>query len=182
MIQRGTKRSYTFGRMIKDIGILIQHLSKQIIQKKKTGAINGRFSEHLMLAVTAVNDCKYCSFIHSRLALQEGCSQVEVNDILNSNFQNVDKDEITALSFAQYYADTNGHPDRKSAKALLKCYGATTTEEILTRIYIIMIGNLAGNTIDAFEDYIKGYSKRIDSLLLGFIIYLIGKPITTFIR
>jgi hypothetical protein len=45
-----------------------------------------------------------------------------------------------------------------------------------------MIGNLAGNTIDTFEDYIKGYSKRVDSFLLGFIVYLIGKPITTFLQ
>lgn len=40
------------------------------------------FRERLMLAVTAVNRCRYCSFAHTRMALAAGVSNAEIAQIL----------------------------------------------------------------------------------------------------
>lgn len=35
-----------------------------------------------MLAVTQVNGCRYCSYVHARMALQAGLSEQEIRTVL----------------------------------------------------------------------------------------------------
>ena len=42
------------------------------IFKEKT--LSAAFRERLFMAVTSVNHCRYCSFVHSRAALKAGVS------------------------------------------------------------------------------------------------------------
>nr|MDO8088625.1 carboxymuconolactone decarboxylase family protein [Candidatus Sigynarchaeum springense] len=173
---RFTKRSYTFGGIIRDLAIAFR--STFIIGMEKKGhGITPRFKERVMLAVTAVNKCRYCSFIHSRLALLSGCTAADVKAILDSEFGNVDENERVALAFAQHYAESRGKPDRDAARKLLLAYGQENASSIVASIQGIMVGNLTGNTLDAFEARLKGQHVEGGSLLLEFIVFLIGKPI-----
>src|SRR5512137_2188632 len=66
---RFAKRSYTFGGIIRDLAIAFRALPVLIgVMKEKGQSITPQFKERVILAVTAVNKCRYCSFIHSRLA------------------------------------------------------------------------------------------------------------------
>ena len=135
-----------------------------------------------MLAVTAVNKCRYCSWVHSRLSLQTGCMVAEIEAILASDFGNVDKGELVALAFAQHYAESRGKPDREAARKLLLAYGKEVASAIVTSIQAITIGNLTGNTLDAFQARLRGLHVEGGSPLLEFIVFLIGKPVTLVLK
>ncbi|MEX2683603.1 MAG: carboxymuconolactone decarboxylase family protein [Candidatus Sigynarchaeota archaeon] len=176
-----TKRSYTFGGIIRDLAIALRSLLVIGIEKKVQGIEPG-FKERVVLAVTAVNKCRYCSFIHSKLALQSGCTAADVKAILDSEFGNVNDDELVALAFAQHYAESRGKPDRDAARELLRVYGKEKASAIVTSIQAIMVGNLTGNTLDAFQARLKGLHVEGGSPLLEFIVFLIGKPLTRLLK
>ena len=113
------------------------------------GPVNPAFRERIMLAVTSVNDCRYCSFVHSLAALREGFSRHEVKTILRGSFGEVPEEEIEALLFAQHWADTRGHPDPTARSKLRETYGTQRALAIEVAIRAIMLGNYTGNTLDA---------------------------------
>ena len=112
-------------------------------------AVSPQLREKLMLAVTSVNRCRYCSFIHTRLALREGLSDQDVEKLLGGVIDHVDEDERHALLYAQHWADTGGHPDLSARRAVVEAYGEDRTRAIETAIRAIMLGNYFGNTFDA---------------------------------
>jgi AhpD family alkylhydroperoxidase len=101
-----------------------------------------------MLAVTEVNQCRYCSYAHTKMALQSGLSPPEIRQILEHNIQNCPDEEIPAILFAQHWAETDGHPDPKIRTGLDKQYGATTAESIEIILRMIRTANLLGNSLD----------------------------------
>ena len=68
------KRSYTLKEFFNDI-IFLFHNFNRIFEALKAKRINKQFREKILLAVTAVNECKYCSFGHSLMALKNGCTR-----------------------------------------------------------------------------------------------------------
>ncbi|MHA1679477.1 MAG: carboxymuconolactone decarboxylase family protein [Promethearchaeota archaeon] len=171
------KRSYTFRTFIKDMAIVMKNMT-EIVHLMKHPAIDRKLSERVMLAVTAVNGCRYCSWAHSRMALESGIPDREVKALLGSNFESIDDSEVTALLFAQHYASTGGHPTREATKKLLSSYGIEKTRDILASIYLITVGNLTGNTIDAFESRIQHAPPRNGSFAFEMIVFIIGKSVT----
>ena len=47
--------------------------------------IPAAFRERLMMVVTEVNGCRYCSYFHARAALAAGVSQEELRSLLGGN-------------------------------------------------------------------------------------------------
>jgi len=116
----------------------------------RSNLIEKAFSERVMLAVTQVNGCRYCAYGHARMALQAGVPDEEIQQLMQGEFDALPQKEIKALLFAQHYAETCGHPDTKTWKILIEHYGKDTAMGILAYIRMIMMGNLLGNTFDAF--------------------------------
>lgn len=105
--------------------------------------------EKIMLAVTSVNRCRYCSFVHTLAALTEGFSPGDINALLSGAVDVVEEDEREALLYAQHWADTGGQPDPGARQRMIETYGTHRTELIETAIKAIMFGNYFGNTVDA---------------------------------
>lgn len=181
---RFTKRCYTFSSLIHDIAIACRAVLTLFNSEHRGsgGVLAPKFREHVMLAVTAVNKCRYCSWVHSRLALQTGCMAAEIEAILESDFGKVDKGELVALAFAQHYAEARGKPDRAAARRLLLAYGKERASAIVTSIQAITIGNLTGNTLDAFHARLQGLHVDGGSPLLEFLVFLIGMPLTRVLK
>lgn len=106
------------------------------------------FRERLMLAVTAVNRCRYCSFAHTRMALAAGVSNAEIAQILDLAFSDCPPDEAPALAYAQHWAETDAAPDPAARERLLCEYGVIRAEAIEAVLRMIRVGNLLGNTFD----------------------------------
>lgn len=108
--------------------------------------ISEEFRERLMLAVTEVNGCRYCSYGHARAALAAGVTQDEVASLQEGDLAESPPDEVTALLYAQHWAETDARPDPEIRRRIVDTYGETKTEYIELAMRMIRVGNLLGNT------------------------------------
>ena len=128
--------------------------------------LTSAFVSRIMLAVTGVNGCRYCSYAHTRAALRVGIQREEAQALLQGDLAQATNDEAPALFFAQHYAETAGEPEADLLQRLVDEYGEATARDILTLIRLIMIGNLLGNTFDALVSRALGKPSP-DSTLQG---------------
>jgi AhpD family alkylhydroperoxidase len=148
----------------------------KLLQAIKSKRIGKKFRERILLAVTAINECKYCSYGHSLMALKAGCTQEEILKIMKGDFEQLDSHQRIALNFAQHYTATKRNPGKKALNALFSWYSYEESYEILLLIHLIEMGNLLGNTIDAFKSRLKGKPPENGSLILEFIVFFVSFP------
>ena len=170
------KASYTWNGLVGDVTRFLQHLARVSWTRGESRA-SSAFLERIMLAVTAVNGCRYCSWVHVRAALKTGTSKKDALAMLGQRFDHVDGKELVALLFAQHHAETRGNVERENLKALVRARGVVQASRILLAIAAITIGNLAGNTIDAFESRLRGRPPARGSRMLEAIMFVAGKPL-----
>jgi AhpD family alkylhydroperoxidase len=136
-----------FGQFWKDTSFVIEN-RKKIALIMKGNLISPAFRERLMLSVTAVNNCRICSYVHTKQALLSGLSKEETEMLLKGVIDNCPDKEIAALFYAQHWADTDANPDPKAKQKLVETYGKDTAEVIELVLRVIRVGNLVGNTWD----------------------------------
>ena len=149
------KRIYSVQSFRQALADVFEHLP-DLQSASRRGLIDKAFSERIMLAVTHVNGCRYCSYGHARLALSVGISENEIKELLNGEFSTAPQEQHIALAFAEHYAETGGNPDSLSLQKLIETYGEEKTCHILAYIRMIMVGNLMGNTFDALLSRFRG--------------------------
>jgi AhpD family alkylhydroperoxidase len=112
--------------------------------------ISTAFRERLMLVVTAVNGCCYCSYFHTRQAQAAGLNPVEIMELCAGSMLECSfpADELPALLYAQHWAETEGQPDPAARARILDTYGEPKTQAIEFSLRMIQSGNLSGNTLD----------------------------------
>ena len=118
------------------------------ITKKKV--ISPAFRERLMLAVSMVNGCRYCSYFHSKQALKSGVSQEEINQLISGDVANCPEDEAIGIIYAQHWAESDTRPDPETVQRVQQAYGVEKTEAIHLMLRMIRMGNLLGNSWDYF--------------------------------
>jgi AhpD family alkylhydroperoxidase len=111
--------------------------------------VSRAFAEKIMIAVTAVNDCRYCAHFHTGMALKEGIPPDEIQKILSREIGDFPEEEAVALAFAQHWAETAGDPDPEVERRFRDYYGPQISTDILNWMRMIRMGNLSGNTLDA---------------------------------
>jgi AhpD family alkylhydroperoxidase len=121
---------------------------RRLKRAKKQGLITEAFQERLMLAVTAVYGCRYCSYFHAKHALKSGISSKEISRLLSGDVANCPEEEAVAVIYAQHWAESDAHPDHEAYRKLRQTYGAKKTEAINLTLRMIRLGNLLGNSWD----------------------------------
>jgi len=121
---------------------------KKLRELKNRGLISPAFRERLMLAVTAVNGCRYCSYFHAKQALKSGVSPEEISRLLSGDVDACPEDEATAVMYAQHWSESDAHPEPEAIQKLQQTYGVEKTEVIHLMLRMIRLGNLLGNTWD----------------------------------
>ena len=114
----------------------------------REGLVEAAFRERLMLAVTSVNECRYCSFAHARAALRTGVPADEVDDLLCWSVDACPEDEAPALLYAIHWAEARGEPDQLARARVIETYGEERTLAIDRALRAIQTGNLLGNSVD----------------------------------
>ena len=135
----------TLGNALKSGPALVRGLTQH--------GISPALREKIILGVTSVNDCRYCKWGHSHWAMAHGVSLDEVNQILghqNKDLQATNAAEAAAIFFAQQYAENYDHFEPAAVAQLLTHYSQAQVGEIVAYIHAITLGNLLGNTVDAF--------------------------------
>jgi AhpD family alkylhydroperoxidase len=118
--------------------------------------IDEAFRERLMLAVTQVNECRYCSEYHAKQALKTGLSQDEVQELLDGVADQCPPEQLAAILYARHWAEMAGHPDSDVRQMLIETYGAAKAAAIEMILRMINVGNLSGNTFDFILYRISG--------------------------
>ncbi len=172
MSQYYRKRSLTFRGLLKLISDFLRFKPKFASSTKSiTEPISEQFKEHIMLAVTSVNECVICSYFHSKIAIESGCSEKEINLILKQDLSITDEWELPALAFAQHFAESHESPTKKAVNELVKFYGYPRSKEIISYCYMITLGNLFGNTINAYESRLQGQKVKDGNPFLEAVLY-----------
>lgn len=120
----------------------------QIRQAMQGDLVSFPFRERLMLAVTAVNGCRYCSYYHAKEAIKAGLPEDELQKMLVGVVDDAPAEELPALLYAQHWAETDGHPDAVVRQKQEQTYGPERAQAIDTVLHMIRTGNLLGNTGD----------------------------------
>lgn len=142
------KRTFGSLRVCIDAMVFLLMNMPRIWRMERGELIDLSFKERLMLSVSAVNRCRYCSQYHVRVGLLHGVARQELLALLRRENGKSPEHEIAALLYARHWAETRGFPDPAMTERLYGIYGREAAETIIFVIRCITIGNLLGNTLD----------------------------------
>lgn len=144
---------------------------------KKIGVLDTDFVERIMLAVTEVNGCAICSYAHTKMALEVGMSNEEIQKMLSGVITDVPDNQVQGIMFAQHYADSRGNPSKEAWDRIIKIYHQEKSLGILGAIRIIMMGNALGIPWSSFLGRIKGkpderstFTYEIGGIIFGILL------------
>ncbi len=167
------KRTFTLPAFVSALQDIFGHLD-DLRGAASAGRIDQAFAEKIMLAVTRVNGCRWCSYGHSKAALAAGVSPAELHALLQqADLGFFPEREAVALTFAQHYAESADQPDPAAVQRLVAYYGPLVARDILAYIRMITFGNLYGNTFDALFSRLRGAPARDSRLLDELVIVLL---------
>lgn len=141
------KRIYSPKLFFTDLKVLLQN-RRAVKQAMSVTILERDLVEKIMLAVTSVNRCRYCSAFHSKLARKQGICVDEIDRILVGDLSASREDEHAALFFAEQWALAGGEPDQCEREKLVHAYGEEKALAITLACHMIRMGNLSGNTLD----------------------------------
>ncbi len=158
--------------MFRDLGFLISS-APALVGAMRNPDIRHVFMEKIMMVVTAVNGCTYCTWFHTKQAVTSGMSDSEIRNMFDLQFEaSATAHELPGLLFAQHYAETNRNPELEMTARLDTFYGEKTAHDIMLLIRVIFFGNLLGNTFDAFPSRLKGQKAENSSALFELLFFL----------
>lgn len=149
------KRIYNFPTFMADVRSVIAHMD-DLRNAARGSRVSRAFAEKIMLVVSQVNGCRYCTYGHTRAALAAGVSEAELQKLFRGEFGEFPEQEVVALTFAQHYAETRCQPDAQAWQRVVDFYGEQTAQDILAYLRMITFGNLFGNTFDALLSRLGG--------------------------
>ena len=141
---------------------------------KKNKLFNKKFKERIMLAVTEVNGCELCSYVHTKISLGSGMSHDEIRGILNGIKDDVPETEIVGVLFGEHYADSHEHPDVEAINTLINEYGRDKAKIICAILGMITLTNSMGISLGLLKERFS--FKRVKKSKL---INEIGIPVLT---
>ena len=180
---RKMKRTLTPDNLFRTVANVVASgpvLLTAFVRPKTSAALR----EKVVLGVTSINDCRYCQWGHTHWAMANGVPLEEVNQILGLQIESLEAKnpaEAAAILFAQHYAEHRDQIDPESIENLRKYYSDAQVTEILAYVRAITLGNLTGNTVDAFLDRFRsdGHTSSHDytNILFEGVVAAVAAPV-----
>ena len=171
------KRTFTLpllGSSLAAAGISLPTLAHALLRPSLSPALR----EEIMLAVTSVNDCRYCSWVHTGLALENGVDMDSLGMLLGRDLISVDERDAVAILFGKHFADTVRQPSKVARDKLQQHFNAGERREIMAYIHAIYFANLTGNSADAVLARLRG-QKTEGNIIVQLIAAILGAPVLT---
>lgn len=146
-------RFFTVGEGYEALVLLLRTVRSVRIARKEE-LLDKHFMERIMLGVTQVNGCPLCSFAHTRMALEMGMEEKQIEELLDGELGNVPHEQLKAVLFGQHYAETKGRPSRQAWNEIVQVYGEDAAWGILGAVRIMMVGNIWGIVLGLLKDRI----------------------------
>ena len=112
--------------------------------RKYMKLVDKKFRKQIMLAVSGVNKCSICTYVHTKALLKSGVSEEELETLYFGKFDALENDVAVALLFAEHYADESGKYDPEAFAKVVEHYGKNKAYGIMATIKMIMFGNTNG--------------------------------------
>jgi len=161
---------------ITDIKTFYGFLKELIFNFKETRmagkVLDSKFINKILLAVTEVNGCRLCNYVHSKNALKHGVNQEEIDMLLSKDYGALSKEEAEAIFFAQHYADTRSQYDKEAYEKMESHLGKEKSRAVVGTIRKIMFGNTYGIALDLIKMRLSGKPDKESSVLDEFGIVL----------
>ena len=171
------KRVFTLPQLLRislQAGVRLPLLGKALLLP----ATSRKLREQVMLACTSVNDCRYCAWAHTHLALKNGVDIEQMNALLASPDQPLANErEGIAMLYAQHFAEHSGKPSAEAKERLSSVFSGAEVREIHAYLYAIYFANLSGNTFDALLLRLQGKSAENSHLLTEVISSALSAPV-----
>jgi AhpD family alkylhydroperoxidase len=147
------------------------------------------FREALMLAVTGVNRCAYCRYIHGKWGAASGLTSEQLEALLEGRFAGFSEQQTAALNLAVTLAENNGElPGGEVLERFEAAWEPARRREVLAVVRSIRLANLCWNTTEALGERLRGRPRpaehgsvfseiiiAVPTLLLGGPVYLGAK-------
>jgi len=169
------KRTYDFKVFLKDLVCLIFGMPA-LLRALRSRRVDKAFREKLNMAVTGVLGCRYCTWLHSEMALAHGVGPDEIGNLLSGELGDFPEELCVALAFAQHYSEKGSYTLKGARDRLYEYYGHEMARDILIYIRIIYFGNLSGNTVDAFLCRLMGKRDEKGGLFSELFIFILMGP------
>lgn len=154
MTQTYNKRIFTAKEHMRIIARAARSINV-LFYAKKNKLFNKKFKERIMLAVTEVNGCELCSYVHTKIALNSGMDNKEIKEILNGSKEDVPEHELLGVLFGEHYADSHESPDKLAIDSLIAEYGRDKAKIICAILGMITLTNSMGISMGLFKDRLK---------------------------
>lgn len=119
--------------------------------------IDPGFREELMLAVSELNHCRYCTWAHHEWAQMVGVSDEELAHVEQMDPSGFDRRKWLAISYVRALVTAQfGRVDKELVREMNANYSPMEIKEIEIVARIMDIGNRAANTWDALLSRLRG--------------------------
>jgi len=132
---------------------------------RKHKVLNLKWRERIMLAVTEVNNCAMCSYMHTKISLKAGMSPEEIKNILAGELKDVPANEVTSVMFAKDYAANKEEIDPSFKNKLEQEYGKTKAFAICKACQMITMTNSMGINMKHLRDTLMFKHKKGSNVL-----------------
>ncbi|MDY0289445.1 MAG: carboxymuconolactone decarboxylase family protein [Sphaerochaeta sp.] len=147
-------RLFSVGEEYRALVLLFRSV-RFVRRARKQELLDKHFMERIMLGVTQVNGCPLCSYAHTKMALEMGMEEQQIEELLGGELANIPSEQLKAVLFGQHYAETKGNPSELSWNEIVHTYGEDGAQGILGTIRIMMVGNIWGIAIGLLKDRIQ---------------------------
>lgn len=174
-MSRFAKRTFTLPLLGKSLGaaaITSPVMLRALVKPRLPASLR----EEVMLAVTSVNDCRYCSWVHTGLALENGVDMDDLDLLLGKSLDNVEEREAVAILFGKHFADTVRQPSAQARAKLAAHFSPAEQREIMAYIHAIYFANLTGNSADAILARLRGHQVE-GSVMAQLLAAIVGAPV-----
>jgi len=133
---------------------------------RKKRIMNKMFKERIMLAITEVNGCTMCSYVHTKIALSSGMSKDDILKILDGDSSNIPVNEAVAIIFGQNFAYSKENPGEEAIDRLIEDYGFEKSNLILAACNMITMTNGMGTSMDFFYNRLRFKRNKKSNLII----------------
>ena len=124
-----------------------------------------------MLAVSKLNDCKYCAWSHHEWAHAVGISEDELDHIEHGDAEGIDRAKWVAITYVvSLVSSDNTNVPSELTQEMRANYSAREIKEIELVARIMDVANRGANTWDALQSRLKGKPARDSHVLDEFVL------------
>lgn len=149
------KRTFTLPLLAASLGAALRQLPAATRALRRP-ATSRALQEEVMLAVTSVNDCRYCDWVHTGLALEAGVDLADLHATLSGDGRRLSERDAAAVFYAQHFAETQRQPTAQARARLHAHFSPAEVRELEAFIDLIWFANLSGNSADAVLARLRG--------------------------